>query len=381
MNVTAPVRRALLGAGAAAALAAPVDAETLRYATGFPPNTNPIDALEVFAGVAAEESDGALDIKIYPASLLGFLESSDGVRDGIADFATLLTPYFLSEYPATNLVTELASLMELREGTGDRASMAFVGALNEFVLLECGDCEAEFAEQNQVYKAAASTPPYILQCTAPVVTAADLKGTRIRAGGAWWSRWAEAMGATPVSMSVSDTFEALSQGVIDCTANSASDMSNFGFIDVVTDLTLDIPGSQFAGGSTINRDAWAAMSVEEREAVMEAAAALAARMTWNYYEEGKRNLERAREEGIDLHQAEPALLEASRAFIERDVETMIASYQERFGVLDGGKKAERMRALIAKWSDLAQTPESYEDLRDLYRREIYSKVDVEDYGL
>ncbi len=140
-----------------------------------------------------------------------------GVRDGIADMTMALTPYFLSEFPNTNFVTELASLSEVVKGDRDRMVFAYTGAIMEYVPFNCDACVQEFAAQNQIYTSGAATPPDMLQCTKPVTSAEDLKGARVPAGGAFWNRWVEAMGTTPVSISVNETFEALNQGVIGCT--------------------------------------------------------------------------------------------------------------------------------------------------------------------
>ena len=123
--------RALLCGAALTALTASAQAETLRYAIGWPPNTTATDAVQTFADTAEEASGGDLSVKVYPLSLLNFLEASSGVRDGIADIVTILVPYFLAEFPVTNFASELSGLADLEDGIGDRASLVFAGALSE----------------------------------------------------------------------------------------------------------------------------------------------------------------------------------------------------------------------------------------------------------
>lgn len=376
------IRNALLGAGAAAFMAGVAQADTLRFAIGWPPNTIATAAVEHYAKVAGEASGGALDVKVYPLSLLNFAEATGGVRDGIADIATVLTPYFLAEFPTSNFLNELGALTTLDPEPSAKAPMALVGALTEMHLMHCPSCDREFAAQNHLFTAAATTPQYILQCMVPIRTVEDLQGKRIRAGGAFWARWAEAMGATGVSMSVNETFEGLSQGVLDCTANSGSDLTNFSFIDVVKFLNLDVPGSTFSSSiASVNREVYQGLPAEQREALMRAAAALAAHMTWNYWEEAQRNVERSRERGIEIVESSPELIAKSRAFVAQDIENLAASYKERFGLEGGDEMIAKMKELLAKWKPLAEQANTADEMAEIYWNEIYSKIDMAKFGM
>lgn len=372
----------IFAAAAFAAMAGAAEAQTLRYSIGWPPNTTASDAVETFAAKANEASGGEVEVKVYPLSLLNFMEANEGVRDGLADIVTILTPYYQNEFPRLNLVTELAGMVELRDDAGIRAPMIFTGAMLEYVMLNCPACAEEAAGQNQVYTSAASSPPYILQCVEPVSSPADLQGKRIRAGGAWWSRWVEAMGATTVSISINETFEALSQGVLDCTASNATELTNFSFIDVVKSINTDIPGAVFTSAvSNVNRDTWQGLSAEQRVAMLWAGAAVSSQMTWNYWQEAESNLKMAKEKGINFSSADDALRAQSRAFIEKDVDDIVATYKERFGIEDGAESVAKMRELIEKWAGLVGEIDSAEALADLYWNEVYVKLDQANYGL
>lgn len=361
-------------------LATAAEARDLRYAIGWPPGALPTEALEQYATAVEEASGGDVTVKVYPLSLLNFLESTSGVRDGIADMTTVLTPYFLSEFPATNFATELASLSEVVEGDPDRMSFAFSGALMEYVMFNCEGCQEEFAAQNHVYTSAAGTPPYMLQCTKPIVSVEDLKGTRIRTPGAFWSRWIEAMDAIPVSISINETFEALNQGVIDCSASSASELTNFSFKDVVTDITSNLPGSSFVSGLTnVNADTWRGLDDAGRTALLKGSAVGAAQMNWAYYSDARDNIAGASEQGITFHEADDALRTESVDWIKQDIDDLIGIYAER-GVENGDAGAEKIRELMNKWVSLVADVGDAQQLSDLYWTEILSKVDVATYG-
>ncbi len=369
-------------AGTAAVMAgAAAQAETLRFAIGWPPNTNAAGAFDAFGEVLSEETDGEMEIEVYPLSLLNFLESASGVKDGIADLTAILLPYFITEYPASNFGTELAALTDLVVEEGEDVGPAYAGAFNEWMMLNCPACMEEFSDNNTVFLGGGSTTRYHLICNKKVNTLEDLQGARIRTGGAWWARWASAMGATPVSMSVNETFEGLNQGVLDCSASSNSELKNFGFIDVAKFVTEGAPGSQFPSATAvINKDAWLSASEDERRALLKAGAMLAAKITWVYIEESRTGLKEAAEKGIPVEQAGDSLLEKSRAFVASDPETVAASYAERFGLENGEQLAAKMKELIGKWADLTADVENEQQLADLYWNEIMSKADVSTYG-
>lgn len=372
---------ATLAACLSAGLAGPAAADTLRFASGWPPGSGPDAALQSYAARVAELSGGDLKMKVFPLTLLSFAEANSGVKDGVADLAAILTPYFAAEFPNLNMISEFSTLVELPDFAGELSSLAFAAAVSEYVMMHCPACTAELAAQNQVYMGAGMTTSYVMQCTVPVTSAAELAGKRIRAGGAYWARWAEAMGATPVSISINETFEALSQGVLDCTASNPAELVNFSFVDTVKHVYSGMPGGQFTVPVMTNRDSWAGLSDEGRAAVMQANATYAADMTWTYLEEARRGLKAADEKGLEIAPVAAALGSKSQDFIEADLAAVVASFADKYGVEGGAEAQAKVRELLARWTGLVKGVESVEALRELYWTEIYSKIDTTAYGL
>jgi TRAP-type mannitol/chloroaromatic compound transport system substrate-binding protein len=214
----------------------------------------------------------------------------------------------------------------------------------------------------------------------PLNSVADLQGKRIRTAGAYWARWAEAVGATPVSMSVNETLEGLNQGVVDCTASNTADFVNFGFIDVVKYVYLGLPGAQFNAPFTMNKDSWNALSDEHKTALLRAHAKLAADMTWVYIQEARAGRERAPGLGIEYTDAAPELVALNREFIANDKDEVARIYQERFNITTGAAAATALTELMTKWTDLTRNVTSSEELAEIYWNEIFSKIDVATYG-
>jgi TRAP-type C4-dicarboxylate transport system substrate-binding protein len=203
-------------------------ARDLRYAMGFPPGSDSDKAGQEYAATLKKLTNGQLNVKVYPLSLLNFAETSAGLRDGMADIGYLLAPYFPAEYPHFNLLAESSmQLLTMDERVRGKEGMAYVGAMTEFVFTKCPECMNEFSKQNQVVTGAAGSSPYYLNCSKPVRNEAELKGKRLRVAGSHWSRWARAMGAQPVTMSSNEALEALKQGVVDCVVVSLPELTTW----------------------------------------------------------------------------------------------------------------------------------------------------------
>ena len=377
--MTSRLKTILAGATMLSMASAAQSAE-LTFAGGWPPNSAPTAMLEEFATAVGELTNGEVSVRVFPLSLLSFAEANAGVRDGIADMTANLMAYFPAEFANFNMLAEFSELVELEEFAGEMSSTAFAGAITEYVFQNCPACLGEIDAQNQVYLGAASTTSYVLQCVVPLSTVADLQGKRIRTAGAYWARWAETVGATPVSMSVNETLEGLNQGVVDCTASNTADFVNFGFIDVVKYVYVGLPGAQFNVPFTMNKDSWNGLSDENKTAMLRAHAKLVADISWVYIDEARAGKERAPGLGIEYTDASPELVALNRDFISKDKEDVARIYAERFNISTGTESAAALTEALAKWTDLTRDVSSAEQLAEIYWNEIFSKIDVATYG-
>ncbi|AFT71959.1 TRAP-T family protein transporter, DctP (Periplasmic binding) subunit [Alloalcanivorax dieselolei B5] len=378
------LRRCLaLLAFAAVFMSGPGYAKSLRFASGYPPNSVAEQAAQKYTQVLKDETDGALSARVFSLTLLNLLESSAGVRDGMADAAVVLFPYFPGEYPRINMLAEISMLLNAGGEDPAHAGLIFTGAFSEFLFQSCPGCQKELAAQNQVFLGSGSTPTLPLLCTTPIREAKDLTGKRVRTSGAQWARWVEKMGATPITMSVNEIYEGLNQGVVDCTVQTTTELSIFKLDEVVTDITLGVPGGVFGGSgvNNMNRDTWRGLSDAERRAVLKASAVFSAEASWGYDALGAENLAAAKENGITVHQAGETFRVETQAFIDKDVETIAENYRTRHGVENAAELIDAFRPLLQRWQDLVDGVESPEQLAQLYWREVFSKVDPARYGM
>lgn len=354
---------------------------TLRYAVGFPTGAAS-ESARVYADAVKKHTNNSVSLRVFDLSLLNLAEMSSGLQQGLADIGYVLTPYSPAEFPHMNMASELSMLLALQSDTSGKAGMAFSGAMAEFVFNQCPECNADFGKQNQVFTGAAASSPYMLLCTKPMRTLDDLKGARLRAGGAAWARWAKQVGATPVSMPGNEIFEAMKQKVVECSILSAPELSGLNLKEVATDITPALPGGVFSGATTnINRDVWRKLTEEQRRGMLRAGTVMGAQTTYRYFSYAKRDLEQVAAKGAKVHQVAPALLKASRDAIEADLPNVSAAYTKQHGVKRADQLIASMRPLITKWTKLVEPINSAEALADLYWSEVYSKVDVKVHGV
>lgn len=359
------------------------NATELRFATGAPQNTLGTKAMDAFIQAVEERSGGDIRVKGYAQSLLSFMETPTGLRDGIADLGHVLTPYFPSDFPNTIMLTELTMALELADVSPQDAVFAYTGAVSEYVINHCPDCLQEHHDRNQIFLGLASSSPYGLFCNGAITSKEDIEGKRIRIGGPQWSRWVTAMGGSPVSIPVNETYEGLSQGVVDCTAHNLSDYLNFKFIEIASDVTMGVPGGTFGGvGTSMNADVWKALSEENRTSVLYGAATTAAEIAKLYLEDHEEALRRIDEQPeLTLHEPDEEFRQMTRDFIEQDLKTVASSYAERYDVQDAEARMAEFKQMLDEWVGKVEGIETREELRDLYWEEVFSKVDVSSYGI
>ncbi|MCQ4322626.1 C4-dicarboxylate TRAP transporter substrate-binding protein [Stutzerimonas stutzeri] len=360
-------------------------ARTLSYASVYPAGSEADKAVHTWADKLEEHSDGDLKAKVYPMSLLSASELSAGVRDNLADVGYLLTVYFPSEYPHINLINESAMQTNLidPERLNGMGTFAFEGAITEFMFFNCPECMQELKAQNHVYTGNVASSGYGMVCTRPVVKPEDMAGLRMRVAGSHWSRWVSEFGGSSVSMTISEIREGLSQGALDCTISSLPEITNLSLTEVVTDVTVDLPGGIYAGssGASVNGDVWRSLSEEQRTAMLRAGADLTARTPWLYETTQEEALEAVRKNGGNIHHATDEFRQATQEFVEKDRVTIIDFYKERYGVERGEEMLKEFAEILDKWVDLVQGVESVDELADLYWKEIFAKVDVSEHGL
>jgi len=357
------------------------DAQNLRYALGLPESNYNFDAAQMFAADVRENT--GININVFALSLLNLNEIPGGVRDGLTDIGFTLFPYFPAEFAEVNLPANLAQLAAT--GTpADNPGAAFVGAMTEYVMLHCDNCQQEMRNRNAVYISGAAAVDFALMCSSPVATLDDLRGKTVRTGTADHSRFVEYFGGIAIAMSGNETYDALNTGNLDCTASVPENLLSLRFAEVTSHVTLMAPPGMFAGigSANMNRDTWARLTEEQRRGVLNAGA----RMGLNIV-----NLNLlTNQSGIDLFLEGGGttfeLPEEDRTrvseFVEQDIPSIERIFTETYGLQNVSEKIETITDLVEKWKGLTNGSDMDVDaFADLFIEHIYSKVDVSTYGI
>ncbi|PHR20678.1 MAG: C4-dicarboxylate ABC transporter substrate-binding protein [Hoeflea sp.] len=375
-RIMAAIVGAVLVAGAA-------QAETLNFSVGMGPNSSITKAVNAYAERVEAATDGEVKIKVFPLELVGLPEMAPGIRDGLTDIGYMATPYFPSEFAHSNFLAELSMALNLFEGVSGIAGNAYAGAMTEFITTKCPECLAEFKAQNHVYMGHMSTSPYSLLCNGDVKTIDDLKGKRLRAGGAVFKRFSEHFGAVGVQLPANEAYEALSQGVLDCAILSVPELTNYRLQDVVTSVTLGVPGNVFGGtvSGNFNRDVWAGLTPEQREDIFKEQARLASDMTFTYASEQERNLKETKDLGKSVYTPDAEMQAALKDFAMADQDVVAKLFAENYGVDDAAEMQAEFLTVLERWLDLVKDVKNAEELAKIYWTKNYSKLDPNGYGL
>ena len=195
---------------AACVLLAPIDGSaaepiTLRLHTFSSPNAIAVqEFLEPWAREIETRSNGRVTVQVFPAMQLGGRPADlyGQARDGVVDIVWTLPAYSPGRFPLTQAF-ELPFVC----ADAEAASQALTMFHRKWMLDEYGD-----------------THPLVFHTTAPghihtvdrqIRTLEDLEGLQVRVASRSDAAMLEALGAIPVGMPITQTYEALSRGVVE----------------------------------------------------------------------------------------------------------------------------------------------------------------------
>lgn len=354
----------------------------LVLAHGYPPTHHLSVTYERFAEHLQENSDINLTIHSGGA-LTSLVETSQALRDGVMDIGTVLPPYYLAEFPNPNLVANLSMLVTAGEHV-EAPGAVMAGASMEYLFFNCEDCQTDYLNQGQVYLGSLSTSTFDLLCSSPIRTVEDVAGKRLRSGAANFGRWAEHFGGVQVQLPGGEIYESLSQGVVDCTMQSVSDITGYQLYEVANHVTLGFLGGVFSGidPHNVNVETWRSLTDEQRRVLLDASARGVAASTYSFYHVANTNVERADEFNIEIIRATDEMIAANLEFVEQDIEIIETQFSNEYGVQDTASKIEIIEQLLARWRDLLADWDGQEDsLARIYNEEIFSRVDESTYGM
>lgn len=191
-----------VGAGAASAQAE----VTLRCHHFLSPmGSVPRRFIEPWAERIEAESNGRIDVEIYPAMQLGGTPPSlyDQVRDGVVDCVWTIPAYTPGRFPEA----ETFELPFMTSMSGEASSRAAWDFTQEHLMERFSDVHLMAVHVHG--------PGVIHTTNAPISSIADFDGLQLRGPSRMANALLEELGATPVGMPVPAFPEALSRGTVD----------------------------------------------------------------------------------------------------------------------------------------------------------------------
>lgn len=346
----------------------------LTFAIGLPPNHMWSVVYDYVDEQIAERTEQALEAEVFYGSLLNLKQSLTGLRDGIADAAMLVPGYHPAEMPQTNLMVDLAMLGE--------DAVVLSAAASDY-MFTCEECLQESIDNGSVFLAMTANPAYMLLSIEPMTTVESLQGKKIRSFSAF-GRWVEHVGGIKMSMSANDIYDALSRGTLDANLHPAVELWGLNFKDVVKYVTRMPLGTYNGNQFNINTDVWRSLPVEQRAQILDLFAEGAALAAVKAQAENEEILDvKAAKEGIEVLDPSPELVAATEEFVEQDMANMEQMALDNYGIEDAGERIERFEGLIDKWRELLADVDTtdVEAVTQLYKQEIWDKIDPETYGM
>ncbi len=338
-------------------------------------------AMVAWEEAVTEFTEGKITFENYwSSSLLGAIDTLEGVGDGVADIGLIIPSYMPAQLPVSSWLF----------GTGAALSGSTVhdvaagGATALETVLTFEPLTQEYASHNVRVLQATATPAYNLLCNTPITSVEDAQGLRARAIGAVWSQSVEALGMTPVSIAWGEAYEGLQRGVFECMVINPNQYVDGLVLQDVAPEYVPVTMAQLQASTwVINLDTWNSFPPELQEFMIEQSVAAAYDIWQGYLQIEADAGDLIASGGVntnDVSALEPVVAEQRAAYVASLAETapesvenpeaFVQHYQDRIaywtGVLEeqGYEVAKRTpEAIIEAFAGLREV-----DLSEFYAR-------------
>lgn len=248
-----------------------------------------------FAELVKKYSNGSVVITVHPGGSLGFKgpELLKSVKDGQIPMSDIL----MGVVAGSAHVFGTSSLPRLAKSYDEARALYDA----------CKPLYEKTAEKwNQKLLYAVPWPPSGLVTQKPVKAKADLAGIKTRTYDKNGAEFLRALGASPVSLPWGEVYASLRTGMIDSVLTSAVSTKDGKFWEVLSNFT-QIDYAYPLNMVTINTDYWKALSREQQDAVLKAAAEIEKSQWTNSKNKNGEALKIIQEKGIKVSASDPAL--------------------------------------------------------------------------
>jgi len=243
---------ALMLAGACAVAQAQ---QTLTYSNFFPPTHAQSVLAQQWCDEVAKRTDGKLRVQYFPGQTLTKApQAFEGVTAGLSDIAMGCFSYTRGRFPVMEVVD-----LPLGYKNGQEATVV----INE-VYAQLKPKELDGVEVLYLH---AHGPGLLFTKDKPVAKLEDMKGLKIRSHGSS-ARLVQALGGTPVTMAMPESYQALSRGTVDGSVHPTESNLGWKLGEVVAYRTASFPVAYTTGFFVVmNKAKWDALPEDVKATV------------------------------------------------------------------------------------------------------------------
>lgn len=318
-------------------LAAAADTTLLKMSSQWNENTVTSEADRWWASELDKRSGGQIKVKLFYAGALAKAgENLQLIRSGGVEVVDMSASYFGADLPLFTAPNSIPMAM---------AEVPQAAQLMRRLMAEVPALDDE-AKRNGV-KALFfhNLNPYQLVCRDAVNGLADIKGKKIRTWGSDMPKMVQAAGGVPVTLGLTELYEGLSRGTVDCIPFSVDLMVNYKIYEVakhVHDVTLWLGPTS---GVWINRATWNGLAPAQQKLMEQVSFEAAEKDRDLTLAAAKTAVVKLKAEGVQFHAFPEADKKAWKA-ANPDFFATFVEAQSKTGRGDAAKK------MVSIWSDV-----------------------------
>jgi TRAP-type C4-dicarboxylate transport system substrate-binding protein len=233
-------------------------AEELKLAHFMPPvHTLHQQVFDPLAQALDTETKGALTIRIYPAGALGKgpVQQYKRVVTGVADITFCLQNYTASIFPRSLLITRPGLVTSAEAGTRKLWEVYDPWLKEEY-------------KEIKLLGLWAMSPTTLMTREKKVATLDDIKGMKVRISSPIESELIKAWGGVPVAMPITESYSALTTGVVDAVLIQPSALYKpWNLSEPAKHLTVGLPSPTSVVFLAMNKARWEGLSPENQAAL------------------------------------------------------------------------------------------------------------------
>ena len=295
-----------------------------------------------------------------PKELLG------NAGSGILDAVSVVDIYVKAQLPHSALMSSMLIL-----GKNPKVMSA---AMNEMQLLHCPSCKEDRDKANVIGLGWTATGTYHLICKEPIHTLDALQGLKVRATSGM-GRAMQSMGATAVSITTAEMYEAMQRGQVDCVAGAAAWLTTYNLKDFARYIVEDSMGSYFGTMLfSVNLDVWNDLTDAQHDAIRSNISQSVVDTLFAYDDDHNTGISDLKALGGEVLQADAAFVQAIEDARKAEYEFTIQSGKDQ-GLDNSDELINTFHDLVDKWTEIiAEIGNDKEAFKAALDREIFDKL-------